>query len=1214
MVLRIFVSQLRLAKKGSQPLPRKKLKPMKSIISILLLQYLVTCSFILYPFHTSFSQSEIWGISPGGGTSNTGAIYKTDGNGENPSIVYSFENSRGNNPKYTTLCEAPDGKLYGMTYYDGVEGSGTRGVIFQFDPMTHDYWIKYNFISNDWGQWINGSYPAGSLFKASDGNLYGMTSEGGSHYKGVIFKFNTSTSTFSKLFDFDGINNGSYPQGSLVETSNGKLYGMARNGGKNGNGVIFEFDPTTMTFSKKFDFELVNSGSSPHGDLMLSPNGSLFGTTWSGGAFDSGILFEFNPESSVFTNRFDFSSLNTNGYAPKGSLVQEANGLIYGMTFAGGIHDLGVIFEFDPLTSIYTKKFDFDGINTGGHPKGNLLNTSNGILYGMTSEGGQFDKGVLFEYSISTSTLNTLVHFDGENSGAHPNGSLMQATNGNIYGLTTEGGNGGGTLFEYDYNTSLFNKLFSFGDAAFGIHPHGSLIKGLSDKLYGTSNTTFFEYDPQTTIINKLFDFENNIYGVDKMDDMILIHDGLFCFVITYNGPNNNGAMYTLDPLTGIVDSLYGFDLDLDGENPNAIIQGQNGLIYGTTSHGGASEKGVVFSYDLNTSTYVKLIEFDGDSMGEYPYELVQASDGMIYGFAYGGKFGKYGYGVFFKVDPLSATFTRILDFDFINTGWWPPNMIEASNGKIYWVTQGGLYDNYEGLLMEYDPLSSTINKRFNFYYDSTGSNQVSIMQAANGKLYGINTEGGTNWSGVFYEFDPVTLQLIKKMDFNDSITAVGGNSITPMVSYNPVPPTPLHFNLKVFLEGPFDETAMNAFDKSLLPLSQPFNIPPWNYIGNESVVLIPDSVVDWVLVELRDAESLDQARPQSIRDRQAAFLLTNGQIVGMDGVSDLEFNFFVTHNLFVVIRQRNHLDVMSANPLTGGKCFYSYDFSTSATQALGIDAQNELQSGIYGMYGGDANANGTVDTIDIQEVWAEQTGRSGYLPSDINLDSEANNQDKNEEIITNLSEAAQVPKIADCGNILIDQRDGLGYPTIQIGDQCWMAANLNIGVAINESNNQTDNNIIEKYCNLCTPVIGGGGYGSGGLYQWDEMMQYDTTEMAQGICPDGWHIPSDNEWCILEQTIDSTIICQDIGWRGTDGGTKLKMGGDSGFETYLAGFRKTIIPYFEKKDEMAFFWTSSQNDNSTAWHRDLDNSLETIYRGNDFQKSYGFSVRCIKN
>ncbi len=195
------------------------------------------------------------------------------------------------------------------------------------------------------------------------------------------------------------------------------------------------------------------------------------------------------------------------------------------------------------------------------------------------------------------------------------------------------------------------------------------------------------------------------------------------------------------------------------------------------------------------------------------------------------------------------------------------------------------------------------------------------------------------------------------------------------------------------------------------------------------------------------------------------------------------------------------------------------------------------------------------------------------------------------------------------CDNPLIDARDGQTYETVQIGEQCWMAENINIGTMINGSNNQIDDEEIEKYCynnstSNCDTL--------GGLYQWNEMMQYTTTQGVQGICMEGWHLPTDAEWCILEQEVDPAISCSATGYRGVDGGTKLKQGGNSGFEALLAG--TSGYNGFFNLGSFANFWSSSAYIGTDyALLRHLSVSLATVYRDNT-DSNYGFSVRCLQD
>jgi len=210
------------------------------------------------------------------------------------------------------------------------------------------------------------------------------------------------------------------------------------------------------------------------------------------------------------------------------------------------------------------------------------------------------------------------------------------------------------------------------------------------------------------------------------------------------------------------------------------------------------------------------------------------------------------------------------------------------------------------------------------------------------------------------------------------------------------------------------------------------------------------------------------------------------------------------------------------------------------------------------------------------------------------------------------------------CGDPITDPRDEQTYNTVQIGGQCWMAENLNIGTRIDGVEEMTDNGIIEKYCYDNDPAncdI------YGGLYQWNEMMEYTTTLGIQGICPNGWYIPTDDEWKILEGTVDSQYPVGDPIWnqmdyRGYDAGLNLKStsgwyeGGNGsglyGFGALPGGYRGTY-GFFYLLPNYATFWSSSENSSSRAWYRGLYYTGDDVARetGN---KGSGFSVRCLQD
>ncbi len=198
-------------------------------------------------------------------------------------------------------------------------------------------------------------------------------------------------------------------------------------------------------------------------------------------------------------------------------------------------------------------------------------------------------------------------------------------------------------------------------------------------------------------------------------------------------------------------------------------------------------------------------------------------------------------------------------------------------------------------------------------------------------------------------------------------------------------------------------------------------------------------------------------------------------------------------------------------------------------------------------------------------------------------------------------------------GNETLSDSDGNTYKTVQIGDQCWMAENLNTGKQLSSGKQQTDNDTIEKYCYNNDPASC---EQEGALYQWNEMMKHQTTQdsaAVQGICPDGWHIPTENDWLQLEEYIGmDEVQRQKTYWRGTDEGKKIKQGGKTGFNALLGG-QLDEHNVFVCKEKLGFYWTGTLNFPGSAWHRVLSEDEDRISRFVTNTKE-ALSIRCIKD
>lgn len=358
----------------------------------------------------------------------------------------------GGIPKYSKLCESVNGKLYGLTCYGG---EFNAGVLFEFNPDSRECYTRVDFDTASMG-----CNPYGSLMQASNKKLYGMARSGGKYGKGVLFEYDPFAPKFRKLIDFKGLN-GSCPYGGLVEGSGGILYGLTTKGGHYNAGVLFEYSLLQNEITKAVDFKEEETGSYPHGNLVMAPDGKLYGMTREGGKYGYGTLFEYDPGKGSLQKLFDFNGTET-GCFPRGELIPDGSNLLYGLTASGGKSKFGVLFSFDISKGKYQKIMDFTDKPSGICPLGSLLMTEKHHLLGMTYQGGENGFGVLFEFDPVNSAYSKKIDFNGMN-GKYPFGSLIQSTNKKIYGMTQFGGiSGGGVLFEYNPESGQMTKIFDF--------------------------------------------------------------------------------------------------------------------------------------------------------------------------------------------------------------------------------------------------------------------------------------------------------------------------------------------------------------------------------------------------------------------------------------------------------------------------------------------------------------------------------------------------------------------------------------------------------------------------------------------------------------------------------------------------------------------------------------------------------------------------------
>jgi len=415
------------------------------------------------------AQTHLWGTASNGGTADTGTIFVANIDGSNLHKVHSFAAPFGANPEGAMVL-ANNGKFYGVTFYGGT--CGGHGVAYTYNPISGIYNDIYNFFCTTQNGWLVYSGP----MLAVDGEIYGLTTLGGSNgFGGVIYRIDPATNIYSvvyKFVDTVGSSAGINPEGTLIQLSDGKLYGMTIQGGEYDVGVIFSFNPSDSAYTELHSFDKAAGARPSYGSLLKATDGKLYGMTGGGGPDSVGVIFSYDVSTNVYTDVHNFDT--THGAFPDGSLIQATNGLLYGMTSHGGANNAGVIFSFDISTNTFTDLFNFDTLH-GINPTRSLMQASNGLLFGTTYFGGINGDGVFFSFNTTTNTYTVLYNFDGGLNGGNPLSDIVEEpdslTMSGIETITYNKGIGiypnptsGAFTLSYNSQLSILNSQFKIYD------------------------------------------------------------------------------------------------------------------------------------------------------------------------------------------------------------------------------------------------------------------------------------------------------------------------------------------------------------------------------------------------------------------------------------------------------------------------------------------------------------------------------------------------------------------------------------------------------------------------------------------------------------------------------------------------------------------------------------------------------------------------------
>jgi uncharacterized repeat protein (TIGR03803 family) len=361
----------------------------------------------------------------------------------------------GGNSPYASLILDNAGNLYGTTDSGGNRGAGN---VFELTHGTGGGWserVLHNLNSNG----ADGRNPGASLIFDGAGNLYGTATSGGVYHSGVVFELTPSTTgqwseTILHAFNSNGVD-GYAPIGSLIMDHLGNLYGTTSAGGALEGGTVFRLAQKNGRWVEKILHNFDDAGTDgymPDSGLTLDAAGNLYGTTYYGGTYAHGTVFELTPGAGgVWTENLlhSFNNDGVDGYYPYAGLVIDSAGNLCGTTVFGGIYEspygYGTVFELSPVSGgawTETVLHSFSGdAGDGRNPAGGLIFDSAGNLYGTTYFGGISGGGIAYELISADGWAETVLHpFGGGSDGYSPQASLVFDSAGNLYGTTYEGG------------------------------------------------------------------------------------------------------------------------------------------------------------------------------------------------------------------------------------------------------------------------------------------------------------------------------------------------------------------------------------------------------------------------------------------------------------------------------------------------------------------------------------------------------------------------------------------------------------------------------------------------------------------------------------------------------------------------------------------------------------------------------------------------------
>ncbi len=603
----------------------------------------------------------LYGTTESGGASGDGVVFKLRTDGTGFAVLHSFAGgtSDGMTPEASLVLDDA-GNLYGTTSFGG---ASNHGVVFALRTDGTGFSLLHSFGYSD------GANPYAPLDLDGAGSLCSTTPRGGALQAGVVFCLKTDGTGFAVLHAFGGrTSDGANPYSALVRDGAGVLYGTASSGGAFSHGAVFtlRIDGTGYSLLHSFAGGPTDGGY-PYSPLVLDGVGNLYGTTFKGGAANVGAVFSLKTDGTGYSLLHSFAGSPSDGAYPYASVLLDGAANLYGTTFYGGASAGGAAFTLKTDGTGFALLHSFEGPVDGADPRASLVIDGAGNLTGTTYSGGESDQGTMFRIRSDGTGFVVLHAFSGRlySDGANPRAALVLDSAGNRYGTTSQGGTlEQGAVVALNADGTAFTVLHSFeGAPDDGASPYASLLLDSGGYLYGVTRWggsygsygggVVFKLKTDGSAWSVMHSFEGSD-GCAPIAPLISDNAGNLYGTTLECGMSGDGIVFAINsdgtPFTGI-SVLHSFaGGSADGASPSAaLVLDPAGNLYGTTSEGGASGSGVVFSLKTDGSGYRVLHSFAGASDGANPTAaLALDGAGSLYGTASTG--GPSGRGVVYTL------------------------------------------------------------------------------------------------------------------------------------------------------------------------------------------------------------------------------------------------------------------------------------------------------------------------------------------------------------------------------------------------------------------------------------------------------------------------------------------------------------------------------------------------------------------------------------